>query len=68
MPKVIDWEEFHDIEEDLKIKELKSKINHKEKSHNKKEWKTLETKLEKKGHEKYVKNKKRNARKNNTHK
>ena len=56
-------EEYYDIEEELKENDTRKKILHKNKSHNKKQWKKVKTNLDKKGYNKYVKNKRRESKK-----
>ena len=56
-------EEYYDLEEELQENDSRKKIFHKTKSHNKKKWKKVKTELNKKGYDKYVKNKRRDAKK-----
>ena len=65
MPKLDNWEEYYEIEENFKTDETRNKIHQREKAHNKKEWKKIEKQLDKKVKKEYVKNKKRKVRKNN---
>ena len=65
MPTVRDWEDY-DFEEQYDIKESRKKLQHKKKSHTKKEWDKLETKLNRKGYEKNVHNKKRRTGRRST--
>jgi hypothetical protein len=56
-------EEYYDLEEELHENDTRKKILHKNKSRNKKQWKKVKTNLDKKGYDKYVKNKRRDAKK-----
>ena len=58
-------EEYYDLEEELQENYSRKNIFHKTKSHNKKKWKKVKTELNKKGYDKYVKNKRRDAKKSN---
>ena len=58
-------EEYYDLEEELHETDSREKILHKTKSHNKKKWKKVKIELNKKGYDKYVKNKKRDVKKSN---
>jgi hypothetical protein len=58
-----DWKEYYEFEEDLYKKDDRKKILHKNKSHNKKQWKKVKTNIDKKGYNKYVKNKRRESKK-----
>jgi hypothetical protein len=57
------FEEYYDLEEELYENDTRKKILHKNKSHNKKQWKKVKTELNKKGYDKYVKNKRRESKK-----
>ena len=66
MPTVKDWEEYVEMEEQYDIEESRKKVLHKQKTHTKKEWDKLETKLNRKGYEKNGYNKKRRTGRNST--
>jgi len=58
-----DWLDFADELEDGVVKdEIKQKINHKEKTHNKKEWKGIKKDLEKKNVKKKWNTKRRKSK------
>jgi hypothetical protein len=58
-----DWLDFADDLEDEVVKDqLKEKINHKEKTHNKKEWKGIKKDLEKKNVKKKWNTKRRKSK------
>ena len=61
--KINNWEDYYEIEDELHEKDPRKKILHKNKSHNKKQWKKVKTVLDKKGYDKYVKNKRRDSKK-----
>ena len=67
MPKVQDWEDWDELEERTNEEIVRKRINHKSKTHNKKEWKKVDEKLQKNNNVKFVKNKRRKAHKNNNH-
>jgi|TARA_B100001079_G_C16291831_1_gene461333 hypothetical protein len=59
-----DWLDFADELEDEVVKDqLKEKINHKEKTHDKKEWKKVKNELDKKNGKKHWVTKRREGRK-----
>tara|TARA_Y100000296_G_C5084288_1_gene211575 strand:+ start:405 stop:623 length:219 start_codon:yes stop_codon:yes gene_type:complete len=59
-----DWLDFADeLEDEVVEEQLKKKINHKEKTHNKKEWKKVKNELDKKNGKKYWVTKRRENRK-----
>ena len=53
------WEEWDDIEDELKDEQLRNKIQHKPKNHDINEWHKGEKELNQKGKKKHVKNNKR---------
>ena len=53
------WEEWDEIEDELKYEQVRDKVNHKPKSHDLNEWEKLEKKIVKKGTKKHVQNKRR---------
>ena len=61
--KVNNWKDYYEIEDELHDEDSRKKILHKNKSHNKKQWKKVKTELNKKGYDKYVKNKRRDSKK-----
>ena len=61
--KINNWEDYYEIEDELHEKDSRKKILHKNKSHNKKQWKKVKTVLDKKGYDKYVKNKRIDSKK-----
>ena len=65
MPKISNYEDWDDLEEDYAEKDIRNKISHKSKKHDKKEWKKVDEQLQK--NNKYVKNKRRKVYKNNNH-
>ena len=59
-----DWLDFADeLEDDVVEEHLKQKINHKEKTHDKKEWKKVKNELDKKNGKKNWVTKRRQGRK-----
>jgi hypothetical protein len=67
MPKVDNWEEWDDLEENYAEKDVRDKISHKSKKHDKTEWKKVDEQLQKENKVKYVKTKRRKSRKDNNH-
>jgi len=67
MPKIDKLEDWDDVEDKVHEDIVRDKINHKEKTHNKKEWEKIEERLQKTNNVKYVKNKRRKAHKDNNH-
>ena len=67
MPKVDNWEDWDDLEEDYAGEDKRNKISHKSKKHDKKEWKKVDERLQKENKVKFVKSKRRKAHKNNNH-
>ena len=61
--KVNNWKDYYEMEDELHEEDSREKILHKNKSHNKKQWKKVKTELNKKGYDKYVKNKRRDSKK-----
>jgi hypothetical protein len=53
------WENWDEIENDLKEEEVRDKINHKPKHHDINEWHKVIKELDQKGNKKYVQNKRR---------
>ena len=64
MPKVDNWEEWDELEDRVHEQNVRDKINHKTKTHTKKEWEKVDERLQKNKNVKYVKNKRRKSRKN----
>ena len=64
MPKVDNWEDWDEMEEQYAEKTVRDKINHKPKKHTVEEWGKLNKKLQKESTDKYVKNKHREGHKN----
>tara|TARA_Y100000748_G_C15074639_1_gene323918 strand:+ start:129 stop:347 length:219 start_codon:yes stop_codon:yes gene_type:complete len=69
MPKVHDWEEWDEVEEQFQSEQVRKKINHKSKNHNKKEWNKVDERIKKDNNVKYVKSKskRKQAHKNSNH-
>ena len=67
MPKVSNHKDWEDLEEDYAEQNIRNKISHKSKKHDKKEWKKVDEQLQKEDKVKFVKNKRRKAHKNNNH-
>ena len=67
MPKVHNWEDWDEIEDKNQDEQVRDKINHKTKTHTKKEWEKIDERLQKSNNVKYVKNKRRKSRKDNNH-
>ena len=61
--KINNWKDYYEVEDELDEEDSRKKILHKNKSHNKKQWKKVKTELNKKGYDKYVKNKRRESKK-----
>ena len=64
MPKVDNWKDWVDLEEDYAEKDIRNKISHKSKKHDKKEWKKVDEQLQKEKKVKFVKSKRRKVHKN----
>ena len=67
MPKVHNWEDWDEIEDKNQDEQVRDKINHKTKTHTKKEWEKIDERLQKSNNVKYVKSKRRKSRKDNNH-
>ena len=67
MPKVDNYKDWDDLEEDYAEQKIRSKISHKSKKHDKQDWKKVDDQLQKENRVKFVKNKRRKAHKNNNH-
>ena len=67
MSKVDNWKDWDDLEEDYANEDIRNKISHRSKKHDKKEWKKVDEQLQKEDKVKFVKNKRRKAHKNNNH-
>jgi hypothetical protein len=67
MPKVINYKDWDNVEEDYANEEKRNKLSHKTKPHDKKEWKKVDDRLQKENNVKIVKNKRRKAHKNINH-
>ena len=66
MPKISNYEDWVDLEEDYAGEDKRNKISHKSKKHDKKEWKKVDVQLQKEDKVKFVKNKRRKAHKKNS--
>ena len=66
MPKVSNYRDWDDLEEDYAEQNIRNKISHKSKKHDKKEWKKVDVQLQKENKVKFVKNKRRKAHKKNS--
>ncbi len=64
MPTINNWDEWDELEDETQDKIVREKINHKSKTHNKKEWDKLDEKIQKDNNVKYVKSKRRVTQKN----
>ena len=67
MPKVTNYRDWDDLEEDYAEQNIRSKISHKSKKHDKQDWKKVDEQLQKENKVKFVKNKRRSSHKNNKH-
>jgi len=67
VPKVNNWEDWDELEDKIHEDTVREKINHKSKTHNKKEWEKIDERLQKNNNVKFVKSKRRKAHKNNNH-
>ena len=67
MPKISNYEDWVDLEEDYAGEDKRNKISHKSKKLDKKEWKKVDAQLQKENKVKFVKNKRRKVNKNNNH-
>ena len=67
MPKVTNYRDWDDLEEDYAEQNIRNKISHKSKKHDKKEWKKVDEQLQKEKKVKFVKSKRRKVHKNNNH-
>ena len=66
MPKISNYKDWNDLEEDYVEEDKRNKISHKSKKHDKKEWKKVDEQLQKENKVKFVKNKRRKAHKKNS--
>ena len=66
MPKVNNYKDWDDLEEDYAGEDKRNKISHKSKKLDKKEWKKVDAQLQKENKVKFVKNKRRKAHKKNS--
>ena len=66
MPKISNYEDWDDLEDDYAEEDKRNKISHKSKKHDKKEWKKVDVQLQKENKVKFVKNKRRKAHKKNS--
>ena len=66
MPKISNYEDWVDLEEDYAGEDKRNKISHKSKKHDKKEWKKVDAHLQKENKVKFVKSKRRKAHKKNS--
>jgi hypothetical protein len=66
MPKVNNYKDWDDLEDDYAGEDKRNKISHKSKKHDKKEWKKVDVQLQKENKVKFVKNKRRKAHKKNS--
>ena len=67
MPKVSNYKDWEDLEEDYAEQNIRNKISHKSKKHDKQEWKKVDEQLQKEKKVKFVKSKRRKVHKNNNH-
>ena len=67
MCKVDNWKDWDDLEEDYANEDIRNKISHRSKKHDKKEWKKVDEQLQKEKKVKFVKSKRRKVHKNNNH-
>ena len=67
MPKVDNYKDWDDLEEDYAEQKIRNKISHKSKKHDKQDWKKVDEQLQKENKVKFVKSKRRKAHKNNNH-
>jgi len=65
MSKVDNWKDWDDLEEDYANEDIRNKISHRSKKHDKKEWKKVDEQLQKEKKVKFVKSKRRKVHKNN---
>jgi hypothetical protein len=66
MPKISNYEDWDDLEENYAEEDKRNKISHKSKKHDKKEWTKVDAQLQKENKVKFVKNKRRKAHKKNS--
>ena len=67
MPKVDNYKDWDDLEEDYAEQKIRNKISHKSKKHDKQDWKKVDEQLQKENKVKFVKSKRRKVHKNNNH-
>ena len=67
MPKISNYKDWEDLEEDYAEQNIRNKISHKSKKHDKQEWKKVDEQLQKEKKVKFVKSKRRKVHKNNNH-
>ena len=65
MTKVTNYRDWDDLEEDYAEQNIRNKISHKSKKHDKQEWKKVDEQLQKEKKVKFVKSKRRKIHKNN---
>ena len=65
MPKVTNYRDWDDLEEDYAEQNIRNKISHKSKKHDKQDWKKVDEQLQKEKKVKFVKSKRRKIHKNN---
>ena len=66
MPKISNYKNWDDLEDDYAGEDKRDKISHKAKKHDKKEWKKVDERLQKENKVKFVKNKRRKVHKKNS--
>ena len=67
MPTVNDWEEWDEWEIESQDEIIREKVNHKSKTHNKKDWEKVNERIQSDNGVKYIKNKRREAHKDSNH-
>ena len=66
MPKISNYEDWDDLEDDYAEEDKRNKISLKSKKHDKKEWTKVDAQLQKENKVKFVKNKRRKIHKKNS--
>ena len=67
MPKISNYRDWEDLEDEYAEENIRDKVSHKSKKYDKKEWKKVDEQLQKEKKVKFVKSKRRKVHKNNTH-
>ena len=64
MPKISNYRDWEDLEDEYAEENIRDKVSHKSKKYDKKEWKKVDEQLQKEKKVKFVKSKRRKVHKN----